>query len=252
MRIIIAEDETRSSRGLHGMIERCGDQYHVIAESSDGQEALMAIRRLHPDVCFTDLRMPVMDGITLIRDARAEGSAVHFVIVSAYEEFDVARQAISLGVDEYLVKPIMQEDVRQVLKAIEKGTLREDVTGSDGGAKSLCDRFPDVHPAVRKALRIIETSYGEKISQKELSETLGITQEYFSTLFARNVGEGFGKFLKSYRIDRAKEMLRGGASVDDTAIRCGIANVKYFNQIFRDLTGETPFEYRTKNRDKKV
>jgi two-component system response regulator YesN len=145
----------------------------------------------------------------------------------------------------------MQEDVRQVLQAIEKGTLREDDTAADGGAKSLCDRFPDVHPAIRKALRIIEASYGEKISQKELSESLGMTQEYFSTLFTHNVGEGFGKFLKCYRIDRAKKMLREGADVADTAARCGIANVKYFNQIFRDQTGKTPSEYRMNNGDRK-
>lgn len=106
MRILIAEDEQRARRGLKSLITSISDKYEVTAEVSDGKQALELIQIIKPDVVFTDLRMPYMDGISLIKSVQALELQTKYVIVSAYEEFEVARQALSLGVSDYLVKPI--------------------------------------------------------------------------------------------------------------------------------------------------
>ena len=113
MRILIAEDEQRARRGLKNVISSISDEYRIVAEVSDGRQALEMIQIVKPDVVFTDLKMPYMGGIELIKAAQAAGMQAKYVIVSAYEEFEYARQAITLGVKDYLVKPITVDEVKK-------------------------------------------------------------------------------------------------------------------------------------------
>ena len=190
MRVLIAEDEERARRGLKTLIMSISDRYEVVAEASDGKQALELIQIVKPDVVFTDLKMPYLDGMGLIKAAQAAGISAKYVIVSAYEDFDVARQAISLGVKEYLVKPITYDEVQELMERLD----------ADGGnymcldEKSLKEKYPDVHPLVRKALSFIENGYASKISQKELAENLGISQEYLCYLFNKDVGRDIFTF----------------------------------------------------------
>lgn len=70
------------------------------------------------------------------------------------------------------------------------------------------DKYPDAHPMILQALDIIQSGYAGKISQKKLAEDLGLSQEYFSYLFGKNIGENFSTFLREYRIEQAQYMLR--------------------------------------------
>lgn len=241
MRILIVEDEQRARRGLKTLITSISEKYQVVAEAADGKQALELMQIVKPDVVFTDLKMPYLDGMTLIRAAQAEGIVAKYVIVSAYEEFEMARQAISLGVSEYLVKPITYDEVKELLERLEnkKGSY-----GQGGREQKLKDDYPNAHPLVRKALSFIENGYASKVSQKELAENLGVSQEYFCYLFNKDVGENFSKFLKRYRIKMAKNLLRSGTvPKDEIPFSVGFSDPKYFNRIFREQTGMNMTEY---------
>ena len=149
MTILIVEDEPRASRGLKNLIEQIGEDFHVVGEALDGKEALELIRMLSPDVVMTDIRMPVMDGMALIMAANAQFIKTKFVIISAYEEFETARKAISLGVADYLVKPIALEDVRQVLYKL----AHVDNSSADSEKNELVREYPGVHRGRRPAGR---------------------------------------------------------------------------------------------------
>ena len=96
MRILIAEDERRAMRGLKNLITSISDQYEVVAEAANGRQALELIQIVKPDVVFTDLKMPYMDGMSLIKASQAAEITTQYVIVTAYEEFEAAREAIGL------------------------------------------------------------------------------------------------------------------------------------------------------------
>lgn len=247
MRILIAEDEQRARRGLKELILSISEKYEVVAEAADGKQALELMRITRPDVVFTDLKMPYMDGMTLIRTARAEELNAHYVIVSAYEEFQMARQAISLGVMEYLVKPITYDEVKEVLIRLEK--CKESKREKDSQNKRLKEKYPDAHPIVRKALKFIETGYASKISQKDLAEKLGISQEYFCYLFNKDVGETFSKFLRNYRIETAKKLLlAGGVEKEEIAYQVGFSDPKYFSKVFKETEGVSLTEFLRENK----
>lgn len=242
MRILIAEDEKRARRGLKTVITSLSKEYEVVAEASDGQQALELMKIVQPDVVFTDLRMPFMDGMSLIKAAQAAKLQAKYVIVTAYEEFEMARQAIRLGVVEYLVKPITVEEVEEVMKRLEQDLQVE--TEEEKWSGDLREQYPDVHPLVRKALNYIQTEYASKINQGELAEQFGISQEYFSSLFTKDVGESFSKFVKKYRIDAAKQLLRASEkSKEEIACEVGYPDLKYFNRVFKEVTGMSVTEY---------
>ena len=237
MTILIVEDEPRASRGLKNLIESAGAQYEVVGEALDGREALEMMHTLEPDVVMTDIRMPVMDGMSLIRAARSQNRKSRFVIISAYEEFDIARQALSLGVEDYLVKPLMAEDVHSMLEKLEK---RENGKNWGTDSKDLKSRYPNAHPLILKALRIIEESYASRVTQKDLAADLGVTAEYFSYLFAKSIGVNFARFLRQYRIEKAKQLLAEGTlPAEDVCYKTGFTDPKYFGKCFKEETGKS-------------
>lgn len=242
MNLVIVEDEQRARRGLKNIIQSISQEHEIVAEASNGKNALELIKTLKPDAVFTDIKMPFMDGLTLIKEVRKLGMDTKFVIISAYEEFEYAQQAITLGVSQYLVKPLIIEDIEEALEAI--GSSKEHIQ-----ITSLAERYPDIHPIVNRILRIIESNYSETLNQKELAAELGISPEYFSCLFSKNIGESFVRFLRNYRIEIAKSLYRhGDFSREEVPYKVGFMDEKYFNRIFKEVTGVSVGEYIRENK----
>lgn len=122
LRIYIVEDEERSRRGLADLITSLMPQALMVGQAADGRQALYDIQRLCPDLVFTDIRMPVMDGLALVRaiHERMPDYPVNFVIISAYANFTFAKTAIALGVREYIVKPVDAEAVQDILQRLSQ------------------------------------------------------------------------------------------------------------------------------------
>lgn len=107
MKIVIVEDEMRIKEGLSSLIGKLYPDHTVEAMADNGKEGLECIRRIRPDLVFTDIRMPVMDGLEMLEKMQEEGIKSKAVILSAYTEFNYAQQAMRLGVMDYLIKPVV-------------------------------------------------------------------------------------------------------------------------------------------------
>jgi two-component system response regulator YesN len=240
MTILVVEDESRARRGLITMIHSISPSYEIIGDASNGRTAFEIILSKRPDVVFTDIRMPQMDGLELIKKVRSFQMNTRFVIVSAYEEFEYARQALTLGVDDYLVKPVMKEDVEKILAKLEPAKA---YLGT-GQTLKLVDQYPDAHPVVKKALNIIEEGYASDLSQSDVAERLGITAEYFSYIFAKSTGKSYTKFLRAYRINKAMDILsKDPDKKNDVCLMVGFRDQKYFAKCFKEVTGKPLSEY---------
>lgn len=124
MKILIAEDEIRIREGLESLLGRFHD-LELVGVVEDGKEGLEAIRRLNPDIVITDVRMPNMDGLEMLKQVAAEGIMIKAIVLSAYSEFEYARQAIKLGVTEYLLKPISVHEFSNAIENIRLEIERE-------------------------------------------------------------------------------------------------------------------------------
>ncbi|WP_308635465.1 response regulator transcription factor [Paenibacillus silvisoli] len=116
---ILVDDERFARKGLVGLIpwERCG--FEIVGEAEDGEEALAIIEQHKPDLVITDIRMPVVDGLELIQTVQERmGASVKFIIISGYGDFKYAQQAVRFGVQDYLLKPIDENELMDTLKRI--------------------------------------------------------------------------------------------------------------------------------------
>lgn len=110
-KIFLVEDEFIIREGIKNKIDWAGNGYEFCGEASDGELAFPMIQKLHPDIVITDIKMPFMDGLELSTLIKNEMPDIEIIILSGFTEFEYAKKAISLGVAEFLSKPINSEDL---------------------------------------------------------------------------------------------------------------------------------------------
>lgn len=120
MEIIVIEDEIRIREGLTKLIGKIDPTYQVVGEAENGLEGIRLIREKKPQVIITDIRMPDLDGLDMIKILRNENNQIKVILLSAYSDFAYAQEAIKLGVCEYLLKPISVNEVTKALKNAER------------------------------------------------------------------------------------------------------------------------------------
>ena len=124
-KVFVVDDEIVIREGLRNNFRWEENGFSLVGEASDGEIALPMIRDERPDILITDIRMPFMDGIALCREVHKVMPWIQIVILSGYDSFEYAKQAISLGVQEYLLKPISSRDLGEVLLRIKDRIERE-------------------------------------------------------------------------------------------------------------------------------
>ncbi len=128
-RVLIAEDEVFVRLGIKMSVEWEKMDMQVIADAANGQQAWDIYEKERPDIILTDIKMPVMDGMTLIRRIRERDKETRIVILSCLEEFQLVREAISMGVSDYILKLTMTpEDMEKILQKVR--TELEAIRGS--------------------------------------------------------------------------------------------------------------------------
>ncbi len=115
LKVFLVEDESIVREGLKKNIPWQDYGYQFMGEAGDGEMALPMIRKIRPDVLITDIKMPFMDGLALSRIVVQEIPDIKIIIISGYDEFEYAREAIRVGVEQYLLKPITRSALRKVL-----------------------------------------------------------------------------------------------------------------------------------------
>ena len=120
LKIFLVEDESVVREGLRDNIPWEQFGYQFVGEAGDGEMALPLIRKTKPDVLITDIKMPFMDGLTLSHIVGQEFPEMKIIIISGYDDFEYARQAIKVGVEQYLLKPITRRNLQKALTEVKE------------------------------------------------------------------------------------------------------------------------------------
>lgn len=123
--VLVAEDEQIILEDVIEKLEKTGKRFKVIASAMNGEDALQLVEQLKPDVLVTDIKMPVMDGLELIKKASSVQPGIEVVIISGFNEFSYAQQAIKLGVTDYLLKPLRMEALLETMQSIENKLMHK-------------------------------------------------------------------------------------------------------------------------------
>lgn len=127
IKVFLVEDEIVIREAIQKMIPWAEYGFELIGEAKDGEMALPMIKKSKPDVLITDIKMPFMDGLTLSRLVKKELPNTKIIIISGHDDFEYARQAISLGIEQYLLKPISKAEFLEVLEGVRSKYEKENV-----------------------------------------------------------------------------------------------------------------------------
>lgn len=118
-KMVVIDDEYIVVEGLKALLSREKLEYDIVGFAYDGITALEVLRKTRPDIVITDIRIPGLDGLSLIEEAKEFLEDTAFIVISGYSEFEYARRALSLGVKGYIDKPITMEKLSAVLEKVE-------------------------------------------------------------------------------------------------------------------------------------
>lgn len=245
-KVLIVEDEDVIRKGMIFMVDWLRLDCVIAGEAANGDEGLRQIAALNPDIVITDIRMPIKDGLTMLAES-SEQYDYEAIIISGYSEFEYAKQAISLGVREYLLKPIDFEELYAILSKLIVKIAQ----------KRCAERMqpqlllPDLAGLSRasgkytaKMLNYIQEHYAERILLSDLSRQLQRSATYLNFRFKHDTGYTFNDFLNRYRVLQAVELLRQERlRMYEIAEAVGFHDYKYFIQVFKKYTGFSPGKF---------
>ena len=184
LKVFLVEDETVIREGLRDNIEWEEFGYKFVGEAADGEMALPLIRKTKPDVLITDIKMPFMDGLSLSKIVSSELPDTKIIIISGYDDFEYARQAIELGVEQYLLKPITRMNLKKVL-----ADLREKIEQSNSAKDYQLQYSKEMHEYEQfERRRFFEDLLSGKMQVKDIYEeanklSLELTAASYNLLF---------------------------------------------------------------------
>jgi two-component system response regulator YesN len=125
LKMIIADDEQIVRNGLKKIFPWEEFGIEIIAESANGQETLELCNQLCPDILFTDIRMPLMDGLEVALKLREQGSNIKIIILSGVQDFNFAKTAMDINAEGYILKPIKINELKEVIKKVIRNISME-------------------------------------------------------------------------------------------------------------------------------
>lgn len=239
--LVIVDDEFELRDGLSKYFPWAVHGFEVTGSFGDCASAF-AFCKAHPvDVLLCDIRLPFQSGFDLIDMLSKEPHPPLFCIMSAYNNFDYAKQALQYGVQDFLVKPASFDEIGVVFDK-----LRSKLESSQLPAKPVTvDTKNASNPLIAKAITIMEKQTG-KCSLQSVAFQLDISAPYLSRLFKETVGETFQSRLTHIRMESAKRMLESNAAYTNREIAhaIGYQDPQNFCRAFKAVAGETPQKYR--------
>ena len=245
-RIMIVDDELIVRRGIALGVEWQQMDCVIIGESSNGEEGLALALELKPDLIITDIRMPKMDGLTMLAELRQQGNDARVIVLTAYDEFPFAQKALRLGAVDYLLKPFRNRDLAVAVSRI----LQQEPTSDMLTPQSL---LPDTSMATSKyvveAIHYIVAHYGDNdIGITTIAGHLCVSEGHLSHVFKKEINRTVTGYLTQYRIHAAMKALGDcRMKVYEVASKVGYRDVNYFSSIFKKYTGLSPSEYQERS-----
>ncbi|MCI8399638.1 MAG: response regulator [Oscillibacter sp.] len=147
-KVLLADDEAEIRTGISRKIDWFALGFTLVGEAANGEEALELAEQLRPDVVLTDIKMPFMNGLELCRRLRMSLPGAGLVVFSGFDDFEYARQAVSMGVFEYILKPINAPELSEVLTRLRAHLDRQRLERRD--MEALRRRYEESLPVLRE------------------------------------------------------------------------------------------------------
>jgi YesN/AraC family two-component response regulator len=243
-KVLLVDDERWVRTALKWTINKLNLPLQVVHECQNGLEALDWIKMNEVDLILTDIRMPVMDGLALVKELSTLNGAYEVIVISVHDEFQFVQQAMRSGVTDYLLKPIEENEIKVCL---EKWLNKKSNEGNKS-KQMLAEKENLPLSTIDRILDYIEKTPLDQITLKEAAETIHINPSYLSQLFKQQLNKKFVDYITELRIEESKRLLQNTTlRMSEIAERVGYSDLAYFSNNFKRIVGSSPSEYRNIN-----
>ena len=200
-----------------------------------------------PDVCLVDVRIGNEFGYELINCLNGMGVKSNYIMMSGYDDFQYACEALRCGAVDYLLKPLdkdqLQKRIEQVVVENLHGTVQLEVRKNEDPI--LRRPYEEFSPLIRKIVMIVAMEYGQHISLKSIADRFRMNATYLGQIFIKETDMKFSEYLMAYRMYVARErILNTDDKISSVAAEVGYSNMNYFYQHFHNYYDSTPSEMR--------
>ena len=262
-RLLIADDEVIERLVLYKTLHKNLGEQCEIFQAENGREALRIYEEKKIQIAILDVEMPGINGIETAQKIRENDRDCCIIFLTAFDEFNYAKKAITVKALDYLLKPYDEQELITVVEEAMRITdeREERRKGAAVKAEAEAPAAPEAasEPAQTEGetanLRIfkvkeiigqyIQENYMQDISMQDLARRLNYSEAYFCKLFKQCFGKNFTTYLTEYRVAEAKKLLEQPmVNVRDIGTAVGYLDSNYFAKVFKRITGQSPTEYR--------
>ena len=207
------------------------------------------------DIMLCDIEMPRGSGLDLLNWVRAEGHNTVAIFLTAHADFEYAKQAITLGSMDYVLKPILFSALEEVVRrAVDRVHTRRETENYALYGKRWMSRHvepiateePQAEESIVDAIcRYIHEHVGRALSREDIAAYVNLSPEYVSRIFHKEKQVVLSSYIQRVKIDAAKRALtESRLTISDIAGKLGFENFAYFSKVFKKLEGMSPVDYR--------
>lgn len=251
-KVAIIDDEPIIVEGLCKTMAWEKWDCQVTGFAYNGREGMEMIQKERPDIIISDINMPEMDGLKMIAGLKSEFPDMQLIILTGYREFEYAREAISLGVARFLLKPSKMNELEEAMDAVTK-RLSQAEQAEERMLQSIPSDSEEDVPyhneansfIVKNALEYIRENSHEKLRLADVAEQVYVSQWHLSKLLNKHTGKTFSDILNSARMEKARELLKDPSlRIYDVAEMVGFQDLAHFSRVFKKMEGMSANEYR--------
>ena len=276
-KVIVADDEPFIREALKEMIPWDELGCHLAEALKNGKEVVNAVEKYKPDIVILDIQMPLMTGMEAAQWIHENYPDIVVVLLTAYEDFKYAQQAIVFQVKRYVIKSNLFEDLPKALEEISEELLYieygdDEVTGFDMEQEDAINliletkRIIEIEDCLESMMlsfvrkknkkiqtadelidsinKFIEKNYTKKISLDLIADAVHANRCYISRIYKERTGEKLFETINQKKIEIAKKYIEDGKMrVYEIADSIGWEDTAYFSRVFKKYTGYSPKEY---------
>ncbi|WP_455714692.1 response regulator transcription factor [Anaerosporobacter sp.] len=238
IKLLIADDEDVIRNGISKYVKLHTDCFNKILLAENGQEAIEQILKYQPDIVLLDVQMPIKTGLEVMKEIKLAGLSPIIIILSGYDEFKYAQQALRLGARDYVLKPVRSSDILKMVTEYADELSYQTKNIQDSKETGL-------NPLVNQAKEYIEENYYNNLTLQQVADKVSISAGYLSTLFNQELKCGFADYLNEVRVNHACTYLKQNYfKTYEIAYKIGFNDEKYFSKVFKKIKGMSPSEYK--------
>jgi len=245
-KVVLIDDESIIVEGLKSVIDWKKYGCEVVDTAFNAAQGTKVIRKHSPSILFTDIKMPDMDGLSMLAGLKSEYPDMQVAVLTGFRNFEYGQQAVRLGVARLLLKPCPMNELEEALSTMVDN-LKE-LEGEEGTDSQLNDSENSANSfIVRQAVLYIEEHYKEKITLQDVADYCYVSQWHLSKLLNKHMDRSFYNLVNEARITVAKKLLEDPSlRVCDISDMVGYADTGHFSRVFKKVVGVSANAYRNK------